>query len=107
MPITTSSEAARCAATCSSSTAPTATNAWQLREWLVGRNTDTSPTFTVETIKDNPQEQFYTDIGDPLTDFADLQRRFQQEFVSLNLVNLMQPEIDAKINGTTRSTQPR
>ena len=74
---------------------------WQLREWVVGRNTDTSPTFTVETIKDNPQEQFYTDIGDPLSDFAELQRRFQQEFVSLNLVNLMQPEINAKIKGTT------
>jgi hypothetical protein len=44
---------------------------WQLREWVVGRNTDTSPTFTVETIKDKPQEQFYTDIGDPLTDFAE------------------------------------
>lgn len=74
-----------------------ATNPWQLREWIVGRNTDTSPTFTVETIKDNPQEQFYTDNGDPL---AELQRRFQQEFVSLNLVNLMQPEINAKIKGT-------
>jgi hypothetical protein len=81
-----------------------AQNQWQLREWLVGRNTDTSPTFTVETVKDNPQEEFYTDIGDPLTDFADLQRRFQQEFVSLNLVNLMRPEINAEINNTPLTT---
>jgi hypothetical protein len=77
--------------------------AWQLREWLVGRNVDTSPTFTVETIKDTPQEQFYSDIDDPLSDFADFQRRFQQEFVSLNLINLMRPEINGKINGTAPS----
>lgn len=70
---------------------------WQLREWQTDLNPDGSPYFRVETVKDTPVFELWTDLpaDSPLAsqkEFLTLQKEFHREILTANLQRLLQPE---------------
>ncbi|QND67063.1 hypothetical protein HB777_26155 [Mesorhizobium loti] len=84
------------------------TNPWMLREWRTFPTTDKSIAFVADTVKSNPNPEFYRDntvLDSPKTGrtqaFIDQGVEFRESFLVSHVRELLEVDLEASVDGTT------